>query len=161
MRLFARRAKPDPDRDTARMPALRTRLVDIRGFGCRGARGLSMRLWSSAILASDTQLNQNSYYEATVTRAPATHALQGAVDADVLVVGAGFAGLSAAIELAQRGYSVVVLEAERICSGASGRNGGQALVGFACGQQTLEAQLGRIFNGDNAVVGSDKVGQHV
>lgn len=102
-----------------------------------------MRLWSSAILASDTQLNQNSYYEATVTRAPATHALQGAVDADVLVVGAGFAGLSAAIELAQRGYSVVVLEAERICSGASGRNGGQALVGFACGQQTLEAQLGR------------------
>jgi len=102
-----------------------------------------VRLWSSAILGSDTQLNRNSYYEATVERPAPAPALQGAVGADVLVVGAGYAGLSAAIELAARGYSVVVLEADRICAGASGRNGGQAIVGFACGQQLLEAQLGR------------------
>ncbi len=102
-----------------------------------------MRLWSRSIRGSDTQLNQRNYYEASVQRPAATAPLQGSVGADVLVVGAGYAGLSAAIELAQRGYSVVVLEADRICSGASGRNGGQAIAGFACGQAPLEAQLGR------------------
>lgn len=95
------------------------------------------------LLNSDTQLNQNSYYEATVQRAPMGAPLQGDLTADVLVVGAGFAGLSSAIELAQRGYKVVVLEADRVCSGASGRNGGQAIVGFASGQAPFEAQLGR------------------
>jgi gamma-glutamylputrescine oxidase len=94
------------------------------------------------LLQSDTQLNQKSYYEATVHRDPANPALRGDMVADVVVVGAGFAGLSAAIELAQRGYQVVVLEADRICSGASGRNGGQAIVGYASGQAPLEQQLG-------------------
>ena len=94
------------------------------------------------LLDSDTQLNQKSYYEASVQRKPASAPLQGEVSADVLVVGAGFAGLSSAIELAQRGYKVVVLEAGRICSGASGRNGGQAIVGYASGQEPFERQLG-------------------
>jgi gamma-glutamylputrescine oxidase len=100
-----------------------------------------MALWRASILASDTQLNQRSYYEASVVR---THepCLRGAVDADVLVVGGGFAGLSAAIELARGGMQVVVLEADLVCSGASGRNGGQAIVGFASGQQAFEEQLG-------------------
>ncbi len=102
-----------------------------------------MPVWSGSIIESDTQLNRNSYYEFSVTRTQATPALQGSVGADVLVVGAGFAGLSAAIELAQRGFSVVVLEADRICSGASGRNGGQAIAGFASGQKPLETQLGK------------------
>ncbi len=100
-------------------------------------------MWGSSILGSDTQLNQSSYYEASSQRALPAAALTGSHDADVVVVGAGFAGLSAAIELARRGMQVVVLEADRICSGASGRNGGQALVGFASGQETLEAQLGK------------------
>ena len=95
------------------------------------------------LLDSDTQLNQKSYYEASAQREPLSEPLRGDIMADVLVVGAGFAGLSAAIELAQRGYSVVVLEADRICSGASGRNGGQAIVGYASGQQPFEVQLGR------------------
>ena len=95
------------------------------------------------LLDSDTQLNQHSYYEASVQRPALQPCLQGEVLADVLVVGAGFAGLSAAIELARRGYQVVVLEADRVCSGASGRNGGQAIAGFACGQGPFEAQLGR------------------
>ena len=95
------------------------------------------------LINSDTQLNQNSYYEASVTRPALLPALQETIDTDVLVVGAGFAGLSAAIELAQRGYSVVLLEADRVCSGASGRNGGQAIVGYASGQEPFEHQLGR------------------
>lgn len=95
------------------------------------------------LLKSDTQLNQKSYYEASVTRPPAQPALAGSTTADVVVVGAGFAGLSAALELRARGLSVVVLEADRICSGASGRNGGQTIVGFASGQGPFEQQLGR------------------
>jgi gamma-glutamylputrescine oxidase len=95
------------------------------------------------LLDSDTQLNQKSYYEASARRDPSSAPLQGHVQADVVVVGAGFAGLSAAIELAQRGYRVVLLEADRVCSGASGRNGGQAIVGYASGQAPFEQQLGQ------------------
>ncbi len=95
------------------------------------------------LLRSDTQLNQRSYYEASVQRPPAAPPLAGSTQTDVLVVGAGFAGLSAALELAQRGYRVAVLEADRVCSGASGRNGGQAIVGYASGQEPFERQLGR------------------
>jgi gamma-glutamylputrescine oxidase len=94
------------------------------------------------LLTSETHLNRTSYYEASVQRAPPSAVLSESLEADVVVIGAGFAGLSAALELAQRGYQVVVLEADLICSGASGRNGGQALVGFASGQSVFESQLG-------------------
>jgi gamma-glutamylputrescine oxidase len=97
----------------------------------------------SHLLQSDTQLNRNSYYEASVQRGPARSPLQGHIHADVVVVGAGFAGLSAALDLAASGQRVVVLEADRVCSGASGRNGGQAIVGYASGQEELIRQLGR------------------
>ncbi|MEO7940509.1 MAG: FAD-binding oxidoreductase [Burkholderiaceae bacterium] len=102
-----------------------------------------MGLHRTSLIGSDTQLNQRSYYEASVERGPALPALQGRLSVDVVVIGAGFAGLSAAIELADQGLSVALLEADRICSGASGRNGGQAIVGYASGQGPLELQLGR------------------
>ena len=95
------------------------------------------------LLQSDTQLNRFSYYEASVERGASLPALDTDMRADVVVVGAGFAGLSAAIDLAAAGKRVVVLEAHRVCSGASGRNGGQAIVGYASGQAELERQLGR------------------
>ncbi|WP_321854571.1 NAD(P)/FAD-dependent oxidoreductase [Paraburkholderia tropica] len=87
-------------------------------------------------------LARHSYYEASVTRPAADDpVLEGALDADVCVIGAGFAGLSVALECRARGLSVVVLDAHRPGWGASGRNGGQTLVGFAK-DEVLEQQLG-------------------
>ena len=60
-------------------------------------------MFSRSLIDSDTQLNQTSYYEASVQRPPVGAPLDGPTTADVLVVGGGFAGLSAALELAQRG----------------------------------------------------------
>lgn len=62
--------------------------------------------------------------------------------ADVAVLGAGYTGLTAALALAEKGYRVTVLEAERVGWGASGRNGGQAITGYGCTQETLEALVG-------------------
>jgi gamma-glutamylputrescine oxidase len=61
---------------------------------------------------------------------------------DVAIVGGGLAGLSAALELAQRGFSVRLLEASRLGGGASGRNGGQVILGLACEIDVIESQLG-------------------
>ena len=71
-----------------------------------------------------------SWYAATANPAPDHPLLQGEHSADVVVLGAGIAGLSTALELAERGYSVIVLEAERVGWGASGRSGGQAIFGY-------------------------------
>lgn len=92
--------------------------------------------------AQDEQLASNSYYAATATVLAEQPSLHGDVRADVCVVGAGLAGLSAALELAQAGLSVVILEGRRIAWGASGRNGGQAIAGYASGEAPLERQLG-------------------
>ena len=71
-----------------------------------------------------------SYYAATCNAPTAFPALQGEQRADVAVVGGGFTGVSAALELAERGYDVALVEANRIGWGASGRNGGQLIDGF-------------------------------
>jgi gamma-glutamylputrescine oxidase len=93
-------------------------------------------------LQSDRDLSRNSYYAATANRSQRHAPLSGAIRCDVAIVGAGLAGLSTALELAERGLDVVVLEAREIGWGASGRNGGQAIHGLACGQDVIEAQLG-------------------
>lgn len=84
-----------------------------------------------------------SWYAATRTPFAPLPALQGDVRADVCVVGAGYTGLSAALHLAQAGLSVVVLEAQRVGFGASGRNGGQVGSGQRQDQDTLERMVGR------------------
>lgn len=93
-------------------------------------------------LEVDRELTRLSYYDATAPRGAAHPPLQGEVQADVAIVGGGLAGLSAAIELRDRGLGVVLLEAQHIGFGASGRNGGQAIHGLACDQPTIEAELG-------------------
>jgi len=83
-----------------------------------------------------------SYYSATAHAAPARPPLRGTVDCDVCVVGAGIAGCSSALHLAERGLRVVVLEDKRVGWGASGRSGAQALPGFSCGQEKLTRLVG-------------------
>jgi len=84
----------------------------------------------------------DSYYAASANPAPNRPPLQGDVEADVCVVGGGIAGCATALFLAERGYKVVLLEGNRIAFGASGRSGGQAIVGYACSQDKLVAQVG-------------------
>lgn len=84
-----------------------------------------------------------SYYLATAIGLAERPALQGTVDCDVAVVGGGYTGLSAALHLAERGYSVVLLEAQRVAWGASGRNGGQVNTGLRKGPSELVAAYGR------------------
>ena len=84
----------------------------------------------------------DSWYEATARRDAPMPPLEGDVDADVCVVGAGLSGCSTALHLAQRGFKVVVLEAQRIGFGASGRSGGQIIPGWAGGMDKIAAQLG-------------------
>src|SRR5271165_2287720 len=84
----------------------------------------------------------SSYYSATTALDPALPSLEGSARADVCVVGAGLAGCSAALALAERGYRVIVLEAQRIGWGASGRSGGQVIAGLAIEQDRLERIVG-------------------
>jgi len=83
-----------------------------------------------------------TYYTATTELPPPSPPLQGHTAADVCVIGAGIAGCSAALALAERGLRVMLLEARRIGWGASGRSGGQALYGTAVEQAELERLVG-------------------
>ncbi|MGM0693069.1 MAG: NAD(P)/FAD-dependent oxidoreductase [Pseudomonadota bacterium] len=83
-----------------------------------------------------------SWYAATANPAPERPALEGEVECDVCVVGAGFTGISAALHLAERGLSVVVLEAVRVGYGASGRNGGQIVNSYSRDMDVIEAKYG-------------------
>jgi gamma-glutamylputrescine oxidase len=97
------------------------------------------------LLKKELGVVENSYYEASVARPQLSEPLSQRVTADVCVIGGGYAGVSAALELAERGYEVVLLEAQRIGWGASGRNGGQAIVGFGDGGEcTIERQFSRL-----------------
>lgn len=83
-----------------------------------------------------------SYYAASANTSPPRPPLQGQVDADVCIVGAGYTGLSAAIALSEAGYKVVVLEQARVGWGASGRNGGQIVHSYSRDIDVIEANFG-------------------
>ncbi|SEJ21654.1 gamma-glutamylputrescine oxidase [Azotobacter beijerinckii] len=87
-----------------------------------------------------------SYYAATAGPLPAFPVLEGELRAEVCVVGGGFSGLNTALELAERGLSVVLLEARVLGWGASGRNGGQLIRG-----------LGHDLEGFRPLLGADGV----
>jgi len=83
-----------------------------------------------------------SWYEATVGERPQYAPLDGDTAADVVIVGGGYTGLSAAAHLAKAGVDVVLVEAHRVGDGASGRNGGQMGTGQRAWAEELEAELG-------------------
>lgn len=88
------------------------------------------------------QAHVDSWYAATANRKLDLPPLEGSTDSDVCVIGGGYTGLSTAIHLRQLGYSVTVLEANRMGWGASGRNGGHVATGQRADQETLEKWLG-------------------
>jgi glycine/D-amino acid oxidase-like deaminating enzyme len=88
------------------------------------------------------QSHTGSYYAATVNDVTDFAPLLGEQTADVCVIGAGFTGISTALHLAERGYNVHVVEANKVGWGASGRNGGQMIGGIA-GEENMAKHLGQ------------------
>jgi gamma-glutamylputrescine oxidase len=89
-----------------------------------------------------SQPHVQSWYAASADKDLEFPALLGEVSADVCIIGGGYTGLSTAIHLCERGYSVVLLEANKVGWGASGRNGGHVGMGQRADQDQLEAMLG-------------------
>ena len=88
-------------------------------------------------------IGPETFYRAVLGPVPAHASLSGNVKTDVCIVGGGFTGLSAALHLANIGARPVLIEAETIGYGASGRNGGQIHTGFRQTQRELERWLGK------------------
>lgn len=84
-----------------------------------------------------------SYYAATARNQDSYPALNNPINADVCIIGGGFTGVNAGLELAQRGVNVVLLEAVKIGFGASGRNGGQIVNGYSRPLDVIAARYGK------------------
>lgn len=84
-----------------------------------------------------------SWYADTATPHPPHPPLEGEETCDVCVVGGGYTGLMTALELAEHGFDVILLEAQRVGWGASGRNGGQVITGYNKPMSTIERWVGR------------------
>ena len=91
------------------------------------------------------QEHTSSYYAATANEITDYPALEGAQSADICVVGAGFTGVATALNLAERGFSVALVEANRVGWGASGRNGGQLINGIS-GLSKIAKQRGSDYD---------------
>jgi gamma-glutamylputrescine oxidase len=85
----------------------------------------------------------DSYYAATANAFEVKPAADAAYDVDVVVIGGGFTGLSAALACVEKGYSVTLVEAKTIGYGASGRNGGQLIPGLRWTMTEIDAAFGR------------------
>jgi gamma-glutamylputrescine oxidase len=86
-----------------------------------------------------------TYYAAQASPLAARPPLSGTRHCDVCIVGGGYAGLSTALHLAERGYETVLLEADRVGAGASGRNSGFVLPGYAMEIDKLCATVGAAY----------------
>ena len=104
-----------------------------------------------------SEQHANSYYAASLSRSLNCTKLEGSVNADVCIIGGGFSGLNTAIELAERGLSVIVLEARKIGWGASGRNGGQLIRGVGHGVEQFESVIGASGVRDLKLMGLEAV----
>jgi len=91
---------------------------------------------------SESREHAGSYYAASANWQTDYPRLEGDLSCDVVVVGGGFTGVNTALELAERGYDVVLLEANRISWGASGRNGGQIIGGLGHDPERFAKSIG-------------------
>jgi glycine/D-amino acid oxidase-like deaminating enzyme len=107
----------------------------------------------TAVIMSEPFPLSPSLWAATAPPAPATPPLNESRSADVVVIGAGYAGLSTALHLAERGTEVVVLEAQEPGWGGSGRNGGQVIPGLKYDPDELEEKFGPEIGGRLAAFG--------
>ena len=83
-----------------------------------------------------------SWYAASANDQQVRPSLDANIETDICVIGAGYTGISAGLELAERGFRVVVLEAMRVGFGASGRNGGQIVNGYSRDLETIAKRYG-------------------
>ena len=83
-----------------------------------------------------------SYYAASANPVPPRPALQGEVETDVCIIGAGYTGLSSALFLLENGFKVSIVEAAKVGFGASGRNGGQIVNSYSRDIDVIERTVG-------------------
>ena len=89
-----------------------------------------------------TEAHADSYYAASLNFETDYPELEGSLSVDICIVGGGFSGVATALELAERGYRVAVLEARKIGWGATGRNGGQLIRGIGEEPEQFRNQIG-------------------
>ena len=82
----------------------------------------------------------SAYYTATINHESDYPTLTTAIDVDVAIIGGGFTGVNTALELAEKGFSVAIIEANKIAWGATGRNGGQ-ITGSLSGDNAMRKQM--------------------
>ncbi len=83
-----------------------------------------------------------SFYRSSIEDLNSQDQLTSNIDAEICIIGGGLTGISSAINLSKKGYSVILCEARKIGWGASGRNGGQLGIGMRKDQFTIEKKLG-------------------
>lgn len=96
-----------------------------------------------------TESYPRSYYASTANKTAPFPTLDSDIDVDVAIIGGGFTGIATAVELAERGLRIAVLEANHIGWGASGRNGGQ-ITGSLSGDKAMEREFRRTLGDDAA-----------
>lgn len=88
-----------------------------------------------------------SYYSATLNCETDYPRVQGTITVDVAIIGGGFTGVATAVELAERGLKVAIVEANKIGWGATGRNGGQ-VTGSLSGEEAMHKQMSKSLGKD-------------
>ncbi|MEW6982496.1 NAD(P)/FAD-dependent oxidoreductase [Colwelliaceae bacterium 6471] len=120
-----------------------------------------LHLGAFFVTAIHTNNYPNSYYFASLNNKDDYPSLSESISTDICVIGGGFSGVATALELAERGYQVVLLEAHKIGWGASGRNGGQMIRGIghdlnvfrkAIGQEGVDAITQMGFEANQIVI---------
>ena len=91
---------------------------------------------------TETKEHAPSYYAASANWQTDYPQLEGDLNVDVVVVGAGFRGVATAVELCERGYKVALVESNRIGWGATGRNGGQIIGGYGSDPSAFRSSIG-------------------